>query len=662
MTTLKLTTYSMPAADLGKENCNPDFKNVEYIHAGYRCTDEVTDEEKRYIGKGMIDTILPYTLQDNYNRERKMTDFPAVVLENDYLKAVFLPSLGGRLWSLYDKKLERELLYVNSAFQPGNLAIRNAWFSGGVEWNFCIKGHNPLTCDPLFVEFAETEKGEPVLRMYEYERIRNVVISIEAYLPANESVLYFRNTIENTSKDEKYAYWWSNIAVPETKGTRVIAPAEDAFICFYNEGAYVLGKTSVPEREGKDLSYPKNSARSQDFFYKIPENRARWVAAVENDGKGLLQFSQSRLKGRKTFLWGQGTGGKHWAEFLSNPGEAYIEIQAGLAHTQLEHIPMKGGETWSWVEAYCAADCVPEKVHGNWKEAQDEVEKTLKEALSLNTSEQIDTLHLDSVLEGKFPKKLTNRKIVRNGSGWGYVESRFREYSGDKTALSRRVEFPADSVTEKENEWLALLEKGEFINPSAKEIPNSYMVAPTWLELAKAAAKNSNNWYGWLQLGVMYYANHMLKESKESLEKSLKCEGSAWAYRNLAMLAKNEGNQNEAVALIKKAVGLKCYERGLVINCAQILTQFGAYADWLEIFDELPQSLKEDGRVLYYKAVALLKSGRAAEAAEIITPDYVMCDIKEGEASLSHLWFEIYEALTGEKEHLLPYALDFRMH
>ena len=656
MTILKMTTYTMPAADLGKENPNPDFNNVEYIHATHKCTDAVTPEEKKYIGKGMINTILPYTIQDNYNRDRKMTDFPAVVMENDYLKAVFLPTLGGRLWSLYDKKLNRELLYVNSAFQPANLAIRNAWFSGGVEWNFCIKGHNPLTCDPLFVEFAETEVGEPVLRMYEYERIRNVVVSVEAYLPSDEGVLYFRNGIENTSADEKYGYWWSNIAVPETPDTRVIAPADEAFLCFYNEGSYVLDKTSVPKREGKDLSYPINSARSQDFFYKIPDNRARWVAAIEKDGKGLLQFSQSILKGRKTFLWGQGNGGKHWSEFLSNPGEAYIEIQAGLAHTQLEHIPMKGGEKWSWIEAYCAADCDAKNVHDSWENAQDEVENFLKKVLS-NTK----LTDIDEILENKFPKNLKNRKIMQNGSGWGYIENMIRARNED-VLLTNAFDFPADSVGEKESEWLKLFNDGEFITTDVLSVPKSYMVAKDWVNVAETAVKGSDNWYAWLQYCIITYANGMLDKSEMALLRSLECKENPWAYRNLAMLAKIDGDMGKAVSLMKQAISTGCYERGLVINTAQIMTTAGKYTDWLDVCDTLPDNLQNDGRVLYYKALALVKSGNAKAAAEIITPDFVMCDIKEGEASISHLWFEIYEALTGDKEYPLPYSLDFRMH
>lgn len=56
------------------------------------------------IGKGMVNTLLPYMIQDEYNRERKERESDAAFLENEYLKAVFFPRLGERLWSLYDKK------------------------------------------------------------------------------------------------------------------------------------------------------------------------------------------------------------------------------------------------------------------------------------------------------------------------------------------------------------------------------------------------------------------------------------------------------------------------------------------------------------------------------------------------------------------------------
>ena len=69
-----------------------------------------------------------------------------------------------------------------------------------------------------------------------------------------------------------------------------------------------------------------------DLFFDIPASGRKWEAALDGSGTGLVQTSTDRLQGRKLFMWGSGSGGRHWQEFLSAPGRAYLEIQAGLAN------------------------------------------------------------------------------------------------------------------------------------------------------------------------------------------------------------------------------------------------------------------------------------------------------------------------------------------
>ena len=436
MSKLSFEDYLLPAAARGEDSGLPDIHVNSYIRAPIRTSERIAGEDARYIGKGMISTLLPYRIADGYNRERTPRAFRAAVLENDLMRAVFLPELGGRLWSLYDKREGRELLYKNDVLQPANLALRNAWFSGGVEWNVGIKGHNPLTADTLFAARAKNTAGDDVLVMYEYERIRGVVFAVEATLVG--AALLVQVTIENTAGRAVPMYWWSNIAVPETEGTRVLAPAEEAMFCAYSDGAYFLDKTAMPIIEGRDVTYASRSPRSRDFFYDIKAQSRKWIATADEEGRGLLHISDPILGGRKLFVWGNHVGGRHWNEWLSDRAGAYIEIQAGLLKTQLEHFVMAESSRITWQECYTALTLDPAVAHGDFSAAVAAADGVAGERMPL--------LKTDA-----FCLAETENPTIY-GAGWGALENRVR-----KTPISERFVFPEDSIGADQADWLALL-------------------------------------------------------------------------------------------------------------------------------------------------------------------------------------------------------------
>ena len=116
------------------------------------------------------------------------------------LTATFLPGYGGRLWSLVHRPTGRELLHRNPILQPANLALRDAWLAGGVEWNIGATGHWPLTCSPLHAVRLSAPDGTPVLRMYEFERLRRVVMTVDAWLPAGSPTLMVHVALHNPAQ------------------------------------------------------------------------------------------------------------------------------------------------------------------------------------------------------------------------------------------------------------------------------------------------------------------------------------------------------------------------------------------------------------------------------------------------------------------------------
>ncbi len=633
--------YIMPGADMGKENPLPDIKNVSYIHAKIETTDAVPAELKKYINKGMISTMLPYRQQDGYNRERKNRAFNSIVLENENLKAVFLPELGGRLWSLIDKTTNRELLYCNPVFQPGNLALRNAWFSGGVEFNVSIKGHNPLTCDPLFAQKITMPDGNEGLRMFEYERIRGVLYSIDAWIPENSSFLYIRPKIENRTGKEIWMYWWSNIAVPAYEKTRVIVPTKETFVNYFGNDHYVLDYSELPYTLNTDVSYPDNLSRSLDFFYNIPDNGEKWITAVDKEGYGLLQCSTSELKGRKLFVWGQGEGGKNWNKFLSDgSNDGYIEIQAGLARTQLEHIPMSDGEVWSWVEAYGPINC-GEKAHGDWETAVSAVKEELAQSFENG---------INKALSGVKNYKAVSGEVLCLGSGWGALEELSRRVQ-NLPSLSSEIVIPNEAITEVQREWIDLLETGCLAEKDEAEEPNGYVIDEFWHKLLKKSLETpeNRNWYSLMHLGVMEYAVGNTDSALSLFLEAVEKKPNAWCYRNIAMIYRNEYHDIEkAYTYMKKAFTLNKTCRGILVDTATTYLQAGKYSEWLDAFDQIGD-MQKDGRLKLCLVKALMALDRYEEAAKILNYSLDMPDIKEGDTAISDVWFDLYGKILSEE-------------
>lgn len=654
MNTVRVEPFTMPAAQVGSCNPLPDLKTVQYVHSTVTTAPNVSPEEAKYIGYGMVQSILPYQIQDGYDRDQKMTSFRSVVLENDHLKAVFLPQFGGRLWSLYNKDEKRELLHVNPVFQPCHLALRNAWFSGGVEWNIGIKGHTPYTCDCMHTQIVE-HKGMQVLRMFEYERIRRAVYCIEAYLPEDSKAMYVKVRIHNAAGQLVPMYWWSNIAVNETNKTRVLAPANEALECHYTGTSYWLGKVGVPETEEEgDCTYPTNLKISKDFFYCVPEEQRKWVAAVEEDGKGLFEASTRNLRGRKIFQWGMGAGGRHWQEFLSKKGSAYIEIQAGLARTQLEHIPMEADDTWEFMEAYGQASCDPALAHGkDWQAARTEAERAIDEALGGRSPE--------SMLADETWQELSKMPgtPVLMGSGWGALEN-MRRAQANQPALSDVYDFSPASLGEEQGDWVELLNKGNFASRPIQDAPKSFMGDAAWLPILEKA----EGWYACLQRGVTRYAQGDLEGAWKEFAESDALMPNGWARRNLAQLSRQKEDEKAAVEYILQAQAMLPWDWRIGNECGAILNAYGESQKYLDLYETMPEDVKNHPRMVFQKCVALVKLGDYEQAEAILAAGFVLPDIREGEVSLAAVWMEIQEMrkADGGEEHPLPYELDFRMH
>ena len=320
--------------------------------------------------------LMPYRQYNGYTRQLKEKEIQTAVLENRYLKAVFLPEYGGRLWEMWDKETGKNLLYTNDVLRFSNLAVRNAWFSGGVEWNIGIIRHHPYTTEPLYTAVTKTETGAPVLRMYEYERVRKVPYQMDFWLEEDDRCLNCRMRIVNESDEVIPMYWWSNMAVPEYENGKIVVPAEKAFT--YVDGA--VTKVDLPMVNGIDITDYKKISKSVDYFFDIAPETPKYIANLDRGRLWAnLYTSTQRLRSRKLFSWGSRQASDRWQEFFTDQAGRYLEIQAGLGKTQYGCIPMapiQFGNGWNNMVLYRCQKRFRERSHSQRAEELTERLKT----------------------------------------------------------------------------------------------------------------------------------------------------------------------------------------------------------------------------------------------------------------------------------------------
>lgn len=625
MTTFTFKDIEIESAALGEQTHYPNLNISSDLHSDVQI--EGVDE-KLYIGYGNVTSILPYKLRDNYDRNKKKVKTKAAILESDGLKAVFLTEYGCRLWSLYDKKEKKELLFCNPVLQFSNFAVRNAWFAGGVEWNIGFIGHNPFTCEKMFCEeVKDSETGAPVFRFYEYERIRGVVYEVDSYISEEHNQLMVRVKIKNPHDKEIPMYWWSNIAVPENLDTRTIVDADEAFALSYDTGLYV---SPIPYAKGTDVSYSALQFIAADYFYRVPDDKQKFIASLDVNGEGLIQSSTKRLKGRKLFVWGMNAGGRSWQDFLSKNCYAYNEIQAGLARTQTECIPMPAYAEWEWLESYGYMKANGEKIHSyDWEEAKSEVRNRL-----------ISQDYLENELE-RTKKSIVKvkGKLLQNGSGWGYIEDLRRKKNGE-SPLFDSITFDKSCIDEETAPWLELLESGNF-TPTQTPEKCGFMTQPEYIPmLEKIVGEGKADWFVHFHLGICYHANLEPHKAKEHFEISNSLSKTSYALYCLAHFDKAEGKMREATKKIQKAFLLdsECYP--LAKSVLSYLEEFKLFDDIIKFYLNLSDNLKQKGRLKYFLALAYLKTDKIDKFEEILAERFTVDDLKEGETILNDLWLD----------------------
>ncbi len=614
---------TVPMADLGSDG-------LPVLDVGQVLSLSPSDRELlgEHMGRPLVDrpvSVLPYRRQNHYGRTLAPQTLPAIEMSNEHLRAVFLPSLGGRLWSLEDRASGRDLLFQPDAIQFGNLALRDAWFSGGIEWNLGMTGHWGLTNAPVGAGIVEVG-GQQVLRMWAWERLTRMVWRMDACLPEGSRFLFTSPRISNTSEETAPFYWWSNAAIAMRDESRVVVPASSAV-----QHSYELELVRVAYPGTPDVTRPSTMPRAVDYFFETAPvdaeaHEAPWVAACSDGGPGTLLASTADLRGKKLFAWGGTRGGSRWQDWLNGNGR-YFELQSGFSRTQQEHVALPAGQMLTWVEAFGPVEADPSM--------------DFTEAVRHITA-QVPSDHMQEARD-LFERAAPLEPVVWHaGDGWGRVEV-------EAGFLPRDPATPFDTapLNAVHRAWLAVAGGQQ---PSSLLVRSPQTGAP-WED---ALLRTAPSWQRDLLLGYTAWSRGERSMAEDHWRASVAGEPhNAMALHALA-LSSSDGWDSFDYA--ERAHEADPDDDDLLVDYLTRSVTVPTLV--LAVVERLSATRRALPRVMMAEARALVAQGSLAESKDIIDA-LVLPDLRELGSDLSDLWAE-YTAAAGIDEPL-PEHLDFTM-
>lgn len=288
--------------------------------------------------------IYPYTMQDNLSSVKEDREYKAIFLENEYLKVICLPELGGRIFSVRDKTTNEEMFHRNDVVKPGLIAMRGAWITGGIEWNTGPHGHTVTAVSPVNVTVVESPDGSASLVITDTEMIFRTRWQVVVTLHPGKAFLDEKVSMFNPTDGVHPYYFWNCTAFVCTPKTRYIYPmtlgCDHAGTSFF----------SWPIDKGVDITWLRN--------YKTPTSVFAYECDFDFFGaydagldRGIVQYANHNiLTGKKAWTWGQSEDGLIRQRNLHEGNEQYIEVQSGPLRTQADYGLLHPREEVAWQE------------------------------------------------------------------------------------------------------------------------------------------------------------------------------------------------------------------------------------------------------------------------------------------------------------------------
>ena len=303
-------------------------------------TYEVGPAEKNplYLDKrvyqGSSGKVYPYPAVETISGEKRDHTYTAVWLENEYLKVMVLPELGGRIQRALDKTNNYDFVYYNHVIKPALVGLTGPWISGGIEFNW-PQHHRPTTFLP--VDFTiRREDGRAAVLLHDVDQIYGTKSLTTIALYPGRAYIEITGQLYNRTSLPQTFLWWANPAVAVNDDTQSVFPPDVHAVMDHGKrdvsrfpiatGVYYKKDYS----EGVDISRYKNIPVPTS--YMAEKSKYDFVGGYDYGvGAGILHVADHHVSpGKKQWTWGCGDFGRAWDRNLTDADGPYVELMTGV--------------------------------------------------------------------------------------------------------------------------------------------------------------------------------------------------------------------------------------------------------------------------------------------------------------------------------------------
>lgn len=314
--------------------------------------------EKR-VYQGTSGKVYPMPVFNRISASKTEKLWKAVHIENEFIKVMILPELGGRIHVGQDKTNGYDFFYRQNVIKPALVGLTGPWASGGVEFNW-PQHHRPATFMPVDVHVEEHPDGSKTVWLGDHDPLLRLKGMHGVCLHPGRAVIELKARAYNRTPDVQTFLWWANVGVHAHDRYQSFFPPDVTFVADHAKRAmasyplcdgsyYGVDYAARAKDGGNDLTWYKNIPVPTS--YMCMGSKEDFVGGYDHAKEaGLVHVANHHISpGKKQWTWGNHEFGYAWDRNLTDADGPYMEIMAGVyTDNQPDFSFLQPGETKSW--------------------------------------------------------------------------------------------------------------------------------------------------------------------------------------------------------------------------------------------------------------------------------------------------------------------------